>query len=168
MQRLWAPWRETYITKITDRQKSCVFCRIPAHHKDKQHLIFIRKPYAYAVLNLFPYSNGHCLVVPNRHVGDISKLLQEEYVGLMDLLKEAKDLLQKALKPHGFNVGMNLGRIAGAGIPGHVHIHIVPRWKGDHNFMPVTAATKVISLSLSVIYKKLEDAYTKRYRGPRK
>ena len=168
MNRLWAPWRETYITKITQRQKSCVFCRIPALHKDKQHLIFIRKQNAYAVLNLYPYSNGHCLVVPNSHVGDISKLSQEEYVGLMDLLKEAKDLLQKVLKPQGFNVGINLGRIAGAGIPRHVHIHIVPRWKGDHNFMPVTAATKVISLSLSVIYKKLEDAYTQRYRGSRK
>ena len=168
MQRLWAPWRETYITKIIDKQKSCVFCRIAAAHKDKQHLIFIRKPHAYAVLNLYPYSNGHCLIVPNRHVGDISKLRQEEYIELMELLRETKGLLQAVLKPHGFNIGMNLGRIAGAGIPKHVHVHIVPRWKGDHNFMPVTAATKVISQSLSVIYKKLDDAYTQRHRGTRK
>jgi len=82
----------------------------------------------------------------------------------MELLRETKDLLQKALKPQGYNVGINLGRIAGAGIPGHVHVHLVPRWQGDHNFMPVTADTKVISQSLSVIYKKLSDAYTKRYR----
>jgi len=168
MQRLWAPWRETYITKLTTRQKSCVFCRILAARKDKQHLIFIRREHSYAVLNLYPYSNGHCLVVPNRHVGDISRLSKEEYVELMDLLRETKDLLQKVFKPHGFNVGMNLGRTAGAGIPGHVHIHIVPRWKGDHNFMPVTAATKVISQSLSVIYKKLDDAHTQRHRGTRK
>jgi ATP adenylyltransferase len=168
MNRLWAPWRETYITKIVDKQKSCVFCRILAEKKDKQHLIFIRKPYAYAVLNLYPYSNGHCLVVPNRHVNDISKLPQEEYVQLMELLREAKDLLQEALKPQGFNVGINFGRIAGAGIPGHVHIHVVPRWKGDHNFMPVTAATKIISQSLSVVYKKLNDAHAKRHRGIRK
>ena len=86
----------------------------------------------------------------------------------MELLRETKDLLQTALGPQGFNVGMNLGRIAGAGIPGHVHIHIVPRWRGDHNFMPVTASTKVISQSLSVVYKKLDDAYTKRHRGTRK
>jgi len=168
MQRLWAPWRETYITTILAKQKSCVFCLLLAAHKDKQHLVFIRKPYAYAVLNIYPYSNGHCLIVSNRHVGDISQLSTEEYAQLMDLLRETKDLLQTELKPQGFNVGINLGRIAGAGIPGHVHVHIVPRWKGDHNFMPVTASTKVISLSLSVIYKKLIDAYTKRHRGTRK
>jgi ATP adenylyltransferase len=168
MQRLWAPWRDTYITKILTKQKSCVFCRILADNKNKQHLIFIRKSYAYAVLNLYPYSNGHCLVVPNRHVSDISKLPKEEYIQLMELLIETKDLLQEVLVPQGFNVGINLGRIAGAGIPGHVHIHIVPRWKGDHNFMPVTAGTKVISQSLSVIYKKLNDAYAKRHRGTRK
>jgi len=168
MNRLYAPWRETYITKLTIKQKSCVFCRILADKKDKKHLIFIRNPHAYAVLNLYPYSNGHCLVLPNRHVADISKLPQEEYVGLMELLRETKDLLQSVFKPHGFNVGMNLGRIAGAGIPGHVHVHIVPRWKSDHNFMPVTADTKVISQSLSGIYKKLEHAYKTRHRGARK
>ncbi len=159
MKRLWAPWRETYITRLTTKQNSCVFCRIHAAGKDKQNLVFIRKPSAYGVLNLYPYGNGHCLVVPNRHVSDISKLSQEEYGVLMELVRETKDLLQAALGPQGFNVGLNLGRIAGAGIPGHVHIHVVPRWKGDHNFMPVTASTKVISQSLSVIYKKLVAAY---------
>lgn len=168
MQRLWAPWRETYITRLGDKQKSCVFCRILADRKDKKHLIFIRNPHAYAVLNLYPYSNGHCLVLPNRHVGDISQLPPEEYAGLMELLREAKDLVRLVFKPQGFNVGINLGRIAGAGIPGHVHVHIVPRWGGDHNFMPVTAGSKVISQSLSVIYKKLDDAYKKRHRGSRK
>ena len=163
MNRLWAPWREAYITKLTTKQTSCVFCRILAAHKDKRHLIFIREPHAYAVLNIYPYSNGHCLIVPNRHVADISNLSQKEYVQLMELLRETKDLLQTVLGPHGFNVGVNLGRIAGAGIPGHVHFHIVPRWEGDHNFMPVTASTKVISQSLSVVYKKLNDAYQKRH-----
>lgn len=163
MDKLWAPWRETYITKITDKPKFCVFCRALAGKNDKRHLVFIRKPDAYAILNLYPYSNGHCLIVPNRHVNDISGLSSKEYAQLMDLLRETKDLLQAALKPEGFNVGINLGRIAGAGIPGHVHVHIVPRWRGDHNFMPVTANTKVISQSLSVIYKKLKDAYTKRH-----
>lgn len=163
MQRLWAPWRETYITKLTTRPKTCIFCRMPAARQDKKHLIFIRKPLAYAVLNLYPYSNGHCLIVPNRHVKDISNLPQVEYAGLMDLLREAKDLVQEVLAPHGFNVGINLGPVAGAGIPGHVHLHLVPRWKGDHNFMPVTAGTKVISQSLAVIYKKLNDAYKTRH-----
>ncbi len=160
MQRLYAPWRETYITTIIDKQKTCVFCRILADNKDNEHLIFIRGEKVFAVLNLYPYSNGHCLVVPNRHVNDISKLTKNEYQEMMDLLLKVKALLQKAFKPAGFNVGMNLGRVAGAGIPGHVHMHIVPRWRGDHNFMPVTAGTKVISQSLKVIHKKLRDAYT--------
>ena len=168
MDRLWAPWRETYITKLVDKPKSCVFCKIHADHKDKQHYIFIRRPHAFAVLNLYPYSNGHCLILPNRHVGDINKLSQEEYIALMDLVRETKDLLQKVFRPQGFNVGMNLGRLAGAGIPGHVHVHLVPRWKADHNFMPVTANTKVISQSLSGIYKKLNDANKERTRGTRK
>jgi len=168
MNRLWAPWREAYITKLTTKQKPCVFCGILADCKDKKHMIFTRKPLAYGVLNLFPYSNGHCLILPNRHVGDISKLSQAEYKELMDLVLEVKDILQAVFKPQGFNIGMNLGRVAGAGIPGHVHIHIVPRWKGDHNFMPVTAETRVISQSLSVIYKRIDDAYKKRHRGTRK
>ena len=168
MERLWAPWRETYISKLTTRQKTCVFCRIMAGKKDQQQLVFLRKPHAFALLNLYPYSNGHCLVVSNRHVGDISKLPDGEYIALMDLLKETKDLLQKVFKPQGFNVGINIGRVAGAGITGHVHVHIVTRWKGDHNFMPVTASTRVISQSLSVIYKKLKNADQIRHRGTRK
>jgi len=168
MQRLWAPWREAYITKLSTKPKKCVFCHIIGDRRDKEHYILIRKPHAFAVLNLYPYSNGHCLVLPNRHVGDISHLTQEEYIELMDLLRETKDLLKEVFKSQGFNIGMNLGHIAGAGIPGHVHIHIVPRWKGDHNFMPVTADTKVFSQSLSAIYKKLDDANKKRYRRTRK
>lgn len=155
MQRLYAPWRETYITKIIDKQKTCTFCRILAEKKDKQNLVFIRGEKAYAVLNLYPYSNGHCLIVPNRHVNDISKLTKVEYQEMMDLLLEVKESIQEAFAPQGFNVGLNLGRIAGAGIPGHVHMHIVPRWKGDHNFMPLTAGTKIISQSLTVVYQRL-------------
>ncbi len=105
------------------------------------------------------------MVVPNRHVADISRLPAEEYVQLMALLREAKDLLQKALSPQGFNVGINLGRLAGAGLPGHLHVHIVPRWRGDYNFMPVIAQTKVISQSLSAIYRKLSDADQKKHRS---
>jgi ATP adenylyltransferase len=167
MQRLWAPWRQTYITKIIGKQRSCIFCRILADNKDRRHFIFIRKPFGYVVLNLYPYSNGHCLIVSTRHVADINQLSIQEYAQLMELLRETKGLLQTAFKPAGFNVGVNFGRIAGAGLPGHVHIHVVPRWRGDHNFMPVTAATKVISASLPAIYKKLEHAYKKRNRGAR-
>ena len=164
MERLWAPWREKYITKVINNQhKGCVFCGIIRSKADKKNFIFIRGKAVFAVLNLYPYSNGHCLIIPNRHVNDISKMTKDELDEMMELLLETKARLQKALTPHGFNVGFNLGRIAGAGIPGHVHMHIVPRWKGDHNFMPVTGQTKVISQSLDVIYKLLTDANSKRH-----
>lgn len=156
MDRLWAPWRTTYITKvIANQHRACVFCRIINDKRDAKHFIFIRGKFVYAVLNIYPYSNGHCLIIPNRHVNDISKMTKEELSEMMDLLLQTKSRLEKAIKPHGFNVGFNLGRDAGAGLPGHVHMHIVPRWKGDHNFMPVTAKTKVISQSLDDIYKGL-------------
>jgi ATP adenylyltransferase len=156
MERLWAPWRETYITKvITNQHKGCTFCRLIKDNKDAKHYIFLRGKYTFAVLNIYPYSNGHCLILPYRHVGDLAKLKSEELHEMMDMLVKTQALLQKALNAHGFNVGFNLGRLAGAGIPKHVHMHIVPRWKGDHNFMPIVAQTKVISQSLKTIYKLL-------------
>ncbi len=159
MERLWAPWRETYITKVNKNQhKGCVFCAIVRSKTDARNYVFLRGKYIYAVLNIYPYSNGHCLIVPNRHVNDLSKMGKEELAEMMDILLQTKKLLQTALTPHGFNIGFNLGRIAGAGIPGHVHMHIVPRWKGDHNFMPITAQTKVISQSLDGIYKSIKKA----------
>ncbi len=163
MNKLWAPWRAKYIARIGKKQKGCLFCRILAERKDRRNYIFIRREHAFAVLNIYPYSNGHCLVLSNRHVSDIDKLKREELADMMDLLMETKQLLTRVLKPGGFNIGLNLGRLAGAGIPGHVHVHIVPRWKSDHNFMPVTAGTKVISQSLDVIYRLLLNAHAQRH-----
>ncbi|MBF0489770.1 MAG: HIT domain-containing protein [Candidatus Omnitrophica bacterium] len=168
MRTLWAPWREAYITKIGQKSKGCVFCPIFKDKNDAKNYVFLRSPLAFAVLNIFPYSNGHCLILPNRHVADISKLTPDELKEMMELLLKTKDLLQKALKPHGFNIGFNLGRIAGAGIPKHIHMHVVPRWKGDHNFMPVVGATKVISQSLKVVYTLLTDENKKRLRRIRR
>lgn len=169
MQQLFAPWRETYITKvIANQHKGCTFCRLLKEKKDAKNFIFIRGEYAFAVLNIYPYSNGHCLVLPYRHVNDIDKLSKDELAEMMAILIETKALLKKAVNAQGFNIGFNLGRLAGAGIPGHVHMHIVPRWKGDHNFMPITAGTKVISQSLDKIYKVLIDAYAQRHRRARK
>ena len=155
MDVLWAPWRAAYIRRIGKKQAGCIFCRMLAERRDKRNYIFIRRPRAYAVLNIYPYSNGHCLIVPNRHVNDIDKLNKEELMDMMGLLMDTKKLLTRAVKPDGFNMGLNLGRLAGAGIPAHVHMHLVPRWKGDHNFMPVTAHAKVISQSLDAIYRLL-------------
>ena len=162
MDKLWAPWRAKYVTKIIKKFKGCVFCNIYKERKDKKNYIFIRTKYCFAVLNIYPYNNGHVLVMPNRHVADISKMSKKEKDDLYQLMEITKSLLDKVLRPVGYNIGINLGRAAGAGFPDHVHIHIVPRWIGDSNFMPVTANTKIISQSLAVLYKGLKDAYEKR------
>ncbi len=162
MDKLWAPWRVTYITKILSKNKDCVFCRILKAKSDQKNYVVIRREYAYCVLNIYPYNNGHMLIVSNRHADDFDKLSREEKKGLFDLLEETKSLIERALKPEGYNIGINLGKVAGAGFPGHLHIHLVPRWKGDVNFMPVTAHTKVISQSLKALYEVLTRAYTNR------
>lgn len=168
MDKLWAPWREKYITSIKDGERGSIFAQINKAGDDKKHYIFARSEHAFAVLNIYPYNNGHTLIVPTRQVKDLTDLKREEREDLMDLLEEAKALLDEVLKPAGYNIGINLGRVAGAGIPQHLHVHIVPRWKGDVNFMPVTAQTKVISQSLDKTYKALIDAYKKRNRKVRK
>jgi len=108
------------------------------------------------MLNIFPYNNGHVMVAPNRHVASLDKLKEKELLELLKLINRTKNKLDKCLRPEGYNIGANIGRIAGAGFPGHVHIHIVPRWNGDTNFMPVIGNTKVISQSLQELYKKLK------------
>ncbi len=159
MDKLWAPWRVTYITKIAKKERGCVFCQILKSKHDKKNYVVIRKKNSYAVLNLYPYNNGHLLIVPNKHVDDLSKLPRDERNELLDLLEEMKKRLNKVMKPGGYNIGINLGRVAGAGFPGHLHIHCVPRWHGDVNFMPVTANTKIISQALDALHQKLTDAY---------
>ena len=161
MDKLWAPWRVKYVTELIGKTKSCVFCRILKEKTDKKNLIFLRTKYSFSVLNLYPYNNGHILILPNRHVKDLGKLTEVETLDLFKLLDYAKTLLDKSMKPAGYNVGMNLGRAAGAGFPGHLHIHVVPRWKGDVNFMPVLAGTKVISQSLQTLHKRLSEQHKK-------
>ena len=162
MERLWAPWRVTYITQIVKKNRGCVFCKILKQKKDAQNYILLRTAHAYSVLNIYPYNNGHMLIVTKRHVDDLDKLTRAEREDLLDLLRTTKALVQRSLKPKGYNIGINLGRVAGAGFPGHLHIHLVPRWKGDVNFMPVTAHTKVLSQSLGALYKELSRAHKKR------
>ena len=161
MEQLWAPWRVRYITKIIKSTRGCVFCNIFKEKKDKKNFIITRTKYSYSVLNIYPYNNGHVLIVPNRHVNDLSKLKREERNGLMDLLDSTKALIDGIMHPNGYNIGINLGKAAGAGFPKHVHIHLVPRWTGDVNFMPVTGHTKVISQSLKSLHEKLLKAVKK-------
>ncbi len=157
--RLWAPWRISYVSK-ENKQKKCIFCQNVKSKKENDFVVFINK-YSFCLLNIYPYNNGHLMVSPKKHVKDLSQLNKEELLDLFSCLDKAKKLLESTLKPDGFNIGINLSRSAGAGIPGHIHIHIVPRWNGDTNFMPVVAKTKVISQSLSELHKLLKKAYAK-------
>ena len=163
MNRLWAPWRTKYVTYVIKQSKRCVFCKILKEKNDTKNYIFIRRLQTFSVLNLYPYNNGHSLILPSRHVDDFDKLSEQERRELFDLLGGTKRLLDEVLKPEGYNIGVNLGRIAGAGFPDHLHIHLVPRWKGDVNFMPVIGGTKVISQSLNILYKQLIDAQKRRH-----
>ena len=162
-QRLWAPWRVGYITALNAQARGCVFCTIKRQKKDRANYIFTRTKYSYAVLNIYPYNNGHVLIIPNKHTSDLSGLTAAEKKDLFSLLESTKALLDRVLKPQGYNIGMNVGKVAGAGFPGHVHIHIVPRWKGDVNFMPVVSGTKVISTSLRALYEELVRVQQKRH-----
>ncbi|HRZ39857.1 MAG TPA: HIT domain-containing protein [Candidatus Omnitrophota bacterium] len=162
MDKLWAPWRSQYLTAITDKKsktKKCLFCRIAEEQDDRKNAIFVRREHCYAVLNIFPYNNGHSLVVPYRHVSDLSRLNEEEKLEFFALIDHVKGLMVRELNPDGFNIGMNIGKAAGAGVPDHIHMHIVPRWLGDVNFMPVISETKVISQSLNELYKRLSAAH---------
>lgn len=159
MDMLWAPWRVKYLMDLKKKSKGCIFCQIAHRKKDRQNYIFKRTVHAFAVLNIYPYNNGHSLIIPYRHVNDLSKLDREEKLDVLSLVESTKTLLDKTLRPKGYNIGLNLGRIAGAGYPGHVHIHIVPRWGGDVNFMPIIARTKVISESLDALYLRLVKAH---------
>ncbi|HEX2571648.1 MAG TPA: HIT domain-containing protein [Polyangia bacterium] len=157
MNRIWAPWRMTYILAADEVPDACIFCQYPAeepsHHRDR--LILCADERAFVIMNKYPYSGGHLLVVPRAHVSNPADLSTEDYHATMDLLRVATERVRQALSPHGFNLGMNLGRVAGAGIDKHCHWHIVPRWNGDTNFMPVIGDAKVVSDHLQTTYDRL-------------
>lgn len=149
---LWTPWRMEYIMNIN--KKGCVFCE-KLKQSDKRAFVVKRYKKCFSMLNIYPYNNGHLMVAPNRHVSRLDLLTDDELLELIKLVTESQKLLQNKFKPHGFNIGLNVGKIAGAGIAGHLHFHIVPRWIGDTNFMPVLGATKVIPQLLKQTYKLL-------------
>ncbi len=153
MNRLWAPWRISYIRSAKKPQK-CIFCGARKKPDKRHHLVF-KTRFSLCMLNRYPYNNGHLMVAPLRHTRDIAALSDAEKLDLMNTLIQTRKMLDKILKPHGYNIGMNISDIAGAGIPGHLHIHIVPRWKGDTNFMPALADTRIISQSLDELYAQL-------------
>jgi ATP adenylyltransferase len=138
------------------KRSGCIFCGVRADRNPRKRYIITRSKYAFSMLNLYPYNNGHVMVSPYRHVKSLELLSESELLDLMSLVNSTKVLLDKKLKPHGYNIGLNIGKIAGAGFAGHVHIHIVPRWTGDTNFMPLIAGTKIISESLDAMYGLLK------------
>ncbi len=153
MKQLWAPWRMKYI--VGAKSKGCLFCQKAKENKDKENYLVYRGKKGFIILNTFPYNNGHLMVVPYKHTSCFEDLGEEELIEIGRLIKKSVAILKKSLNPQGFNIGANLGRIAGAGIEDHIHIHIVPRWEGDTNFMPVMGKTKVIPELLEDTYKKL-------------
>ncbi len=163
MEKLWSPWRSKYIESFksdTDKTK-CIFCQmLTLDPKDKDNLLVDVGGHTFTVLNLYPYNNGHLMIVPKRHTNDFSVLSAEELNESFKKLQIAEKALRKVLNPHGFNIGANIGRVAGAGIEDHIHFHIVPRWSGDSNFMPIIGDVKVISQDLAETKSKLLQAYS--------
>lgn len=155
-EQLWAPWRLKYI-EGADKSPGCIFCDFPRQGEadDAQNLIVYRGSHSFIILNAFPYSNGHLMVVPFRHTETLESYSDAELLDVMRLTRLSRRLLIAAFKPDGFNLGVNMGRVAGAGIADHLHWHIVPRWNGDTNFMPVLADVRVIPESLSVVFQRL-------------
>jgi len=158
MENLWAPWRMTFIAPKTPQSQECIFCTQPAEHRDEENHILYRGEHCYMMLNRYPYNNGHLMIAPFQHAGTIEKLSAETLAELMAQAQLALKALRFAMKPDGFNMGINEGKIAGAGYADHMHLHIVPRWNGDTNFMTVVADIKVMPEHLDIVYQQLKDA----------
>lgn len=162
MERLWSPWRSKYIQSFADKKEDegqrCVFCDKLAENDDVNNLIIHRSSLCAIVMNIYPYNSGHLMIVPFAHKGVFEELTEQEHLDVMGQTRLAIQLLRHTSNPDGFNFGANLGRVSGAGIADHVHFHVVPRWNGDVNFMPVLADAKVISEGLEDTYKKLAEA----------
>ena len=157
MDQLWAPWRLSYVAAAKDplQPEPCFICRGLAADEDRQNLIVLRTPLSVVLLNLFPYNNGHLLIAPRAHKATLADLGPDELLETMETLRRMVGVLDGLLRPDGYNIGLNLGIAAGAGLPGHLHWHVVPRWNGDTNFMPVLADVRVIVQSLDALYDLL-------------
>jgi ATP adenylyltransferase len=158
--RIWAPWRLAYVKDAAkDNEEECIFCAKPAQDDDEANLIVHRGERCFVILNLYPYTNGHLMVAPYEHLGRIQELPAETVAETMELARRAMTRLEDVYSPHGYNVGFNQGRVAGAGVEHHIHLHVVPRWGGDTNFMPVIADTRVMPQTLEQSYEALKGAF---------
>ena len=156
---LWAPWRIEYIQSLSDDDDGCFLCNYrDTPEKDAENLLLWRGESCFAVMNRFPYTGGHMLVAPMEHVAGMEDLSTDVMCEMMEMVRDLQIALKRAIGPQGFNVGMNLGRPAGAGLPGHLHMHVVPRWSGDTNFMSVLGDIRVIPQAMSQLYEQLQTA----------
>jgi ATP adenylyltransferase len=157
MKVLWAPWRMNYI--LSKKEKGCIFCELPKQNKDRENLIIYRSKHNYVIMNRFPYNNGHIMVVPYMHTSSFDNLSDEVLLDFMKVTQHSINSIKKAFMPDGFNIGINIGRIAGAGMEEHIHLHMVPRWAGDTSFMTVFDEIRVIPEHLLQTYDKLYIAF---------
>jgi ATP adenylyltransferase len=159
MDYLWTPWRYQYMEQVTGGpQPDCIFCGALARNRDEETLIVYRGKKAFVILNRFPYTSGHVMIVPYNHVPDLGSSDPEALTEMMQLAKRVEGVIEAQYKPDGLNLGMNLGRAAGAGVAGHIHLHVLPRWFGDTNFMTVTGETRVHPEELRVTYERFRKA----------
>ena len=158
MDHMWAAWRMAYIAGLKGKVTGCLFCLLRQKKASPKSLILLHGTHTFLMLNAFPYNCGHLMVVPRRHVGGTAHLTDEESLEFLQMTARGETALRTAYKPHGLNMGINLGRTSGAGVVGHIHMHIVPRWNGDTNFMPVVGGTKVLPEGLDTTYARLREA----------
>ncbi len=154
IKRIWAPWRIEYI--LAPKSKRCLFCSIIKENKDEKNFVLERGRFNFVILNKYPYNNGHIMVVPYKHTNELEKLDDKTVIEMFKLSKKYINKMKKVMKAEGFNVGINIGKVAGAGIKDHIHLHIVPRWNGDNNFMPVLSNNRIMSESLESVYDNLK------------
>lgn len=157
MERLWAPWRIGYIRQ--PKPQGCIFCDKPQEDKDEENLILCCGEKNFVIMNAFPYNPGHLMIVPYRHIGKLEDMTDEERREHYEIVSRSVGILREVTQTENFNIGMNLGRVAGAGIDDHIHTHVVPRWNGDNNFMPVIADTRILSESMQDIYQRLKNKF---------
>ena len=158
MEYIWSPWRYKYVAS-SDDDRGCVFCRVQQQGSDRENLIIHRASLNFVILNLFPYTSGHLMIVPYEHTASLASVGEPVTTEMMTLTKKAQMALQAEYRPDGFNIGMNLGQSAGAGVADHIHLHVVPRWAGDANFVSIIGETRVLPEDLATTYDRLEKYF---------
>ncbi|MDZ4799079.1 MAG: HIT domain-containing protein, partial [Bryobacteraceae bacterium] len=161
MDRLWSPWRYRYVSKA-EPTDACIFCEKSARNEDREDLILFRGERNFVLLNLYPYTSGHLMVAPYQHVATLEEAPEETAIELMALTRRSQRHLREVYRAPGYNLGMNIGAAAGAGVAGHIHMHVLPRWPGDANFMTTVAETRVVPENLDVAWQKLSEAFRRR------